>query len=923
MAATQNDFKVLTNLVVRGTATIATVDSFVTTGTSAPLLLPSLNLNFVASNTLDTRINFTRSSGATYVGKNGLIQYAGVNQPRLDFDPVNTGTNLGLFIEEQRTNIHFYSAQAGLSVNNGNCKFTTATVIAPDGSLADIVNNTPSVNSFFYNQSNSIMTPLTYYTRSVYAKTYGGSNTIIFENYINGGNTYCQFNLATGAISNNSTGTAYMVNAGNGWYRCIWTVQSSASASDFSKVTYIGGYGSTPLTTPIAVWGSQLEAGAWPTSYIPTGASQVTRQGDTAYLAGQNFNSWYNPVQGSLYAEFQQESNLIANRGIACINDGTINNVAYHLWDSSNTPGQIFGEVFVNGTGLSTSAVNYSTGTLTKAVQTISGASNRLAVNGTLSTTAAGSTWQQPVVNQLRIGDARFSSPTNGWIKRLMFFPQALTNQQMITLTTGTTFTSTNFVNTVLATNARTPDFQVDNGVLTSANLEVSDIDKLYATTLQRPTQQPSLNLNFLKGTLDSRINFSRASGATVVGANGLIQYVGNNVPRFDYSSTSTGTCLGLLIEETRTNYFANTGLIGGGAIAKNAGTAIGPDGLPAHKFTVGGSAAVSYPGWGGNVANYTYSVASGTVITASFTGYFGPGFGNQALEPHIVIQFSVGGVSNTLYNEVQINTGTWTLRQNSFPAGITQVIAPTITRMPTGMYKVSYSIKYTDDGTLRNTMGTYIQVRDTSLSGTYATDGTSGIQFACLQTEVGAFPTSYIPTESTSVTRATDYAYMNGQNFNSWYNQNAGTFYVEHDGAFSTVTNNYPRVLHVGDGSVQSNVLQYIYGLSTTPGQSNLIWADWYNGNFVQSITVYPPLVFGATYKTAMTYSLTKLTGSISGSAVQTANLSQLPTIANQMGIGGFSFLTNSSQVNGHMRKITYYPEQLNNTQTLALTVG
>jgi hypothetical protein len=237
-------------------------------------------------------------------------------------------------------------------------------------------------------------------------------------------------------------------------------------------------------------------------------------------------------------------------------------------------------------------------------------------------------------------------------------------------------------------------------------------------------------------------------------------------------------------------------------------------------------------------------------------------------------------------------------------------------------MYKVSYTIKYTDDGTLRNTMGTYIQVRDTSLSGTYATDGTSGIQFACLQTEIGAFPTSYIPTESTSVTRATDYAYMNGQNFNSWYNQNAGTFYIEHDGAFSTVTNNYPRVLHVGDGSVQTNTLQYIYSLSTTPGQSNLTWADWYNGNYIQGIIVYPPLVFGATYKTAMTYSLTKLTGSISGSAVQTASLSQLPTIANQMGIGGYSFLANSSQVNGHMRKITYYPEQLNNTQTLALTV-
>jgi hypothetical protein len=475
-----------------------------------------------------------------------------------------------------------------------------------------------------------------------------------------------------------------------------------------------------------------------------------------------------------------------------------------------------------------------------------------------------------------------------------------------------------------LSVNSRIPDFQVDNGVLTSSNLEIADIDKLYATTLIRPTQQPSLNLNFLKGTLDSRINFSRASGATVVGANGLIQYVGNNVPRFDYSTTSTGTCLGLLMEEPRTNYFANTGLVGGGVIAKNAGTAIGPDGKPAHKFTVGGAAAVSYPGWGGNGANYTYSVASGTVITASFTGYFGPGFGNQALEPHIVIQFSVGGSGSPLYNEVQINTGTWTLRQNSLPAGITQVTAPTITRVTSGMYKVSYTIKYTDDGTLRNTMGTYIQVRDTSLSGTYATDGTSGVQYACLQTEVGYFPTSYIPTETTSVTRAADVALISGQNFNSWYNPTAGTLYWEGDTIENTELFYYrwPLCLSASTASPDAKI-GFFKGLGSAIDMDvrdvvgNTIYAVPLAG--YNNPDINKPMKVALSYKSGSQFGVGNIrtndiiyisTGTFNSTVIPPQNIKSM-----FIGWGDYYWC-------GHMRKITYYPEQLTNTQTQSLVV-
>ena len=69
-----------------------------------PTIEPSLKLNFADARALDPRITFTRASTATYVGRDGLIKTAGVNEARFDHDPT-TGESLGLLIEEERTNL--------------------------------------------------------------------------------------------------------------------------------------------------------------------------------------------------------------------------------------------------------------------------------------------------------------------------------------------------------------------------------------------------------------------------------------------------------------------------------------------------------------------------------------------------------------------------------------------------------------------------------------------------------------------------------------------------------------------------------------------------------------------------------------------------------------------------------------------------
>lgn len=66
-----------------------TRDGFQSADLDAPVVLPTLNLDFANSQSLDDRITFTRGSIGTFVDKNGLVSIASTNQPRFDYDPIS------------------------------------------------------------------------------------------------------------------------------------------------------------------------------------------------------------------------------------------------------------------------------------------------------------------------------------------------------------------------------------------------------------------------------------------------------------------------------------------------------------------------------------------------------------------------------------------------------------------------------------------------------------------------------------------------------------------------------------------------------------------------------------------------------------------------------------------------------------------
>jgi hypothetical protein len=94
--------------------------------------VPVLSLDFLTSNTLDPRVTFTRSTTATFVGSNGLIQTAAINAPRFDYNPVTLAPN-GLLIEEQRVNSLLYSDQFQQATWSKVGVVTANATTAPDG----------------------------------------------------------------------------------------------------------------------------------------------------------------------------------------------------------------------------------------------------------------------------------------------------------------------------------------------------------------------------------------------------------------------------------------------------------------------------------------------------------------------------------------------------------------------------------------------------------------------------------------------------------------------------------------------------------------------------------------------------------------------------------------------------------------------
>ena len=295
-----------------------------------PTQRPALDLNFARQKRLDSRVTFTRGSTATYVGSDGLIKTAASGEARFDHDPV-TGESLGLLVEESRTNSFLYSESFNVYWDTSGTIQPNASSAPDNTSSATLV--TPLSGTFFVRKAPSGTGTA---TSSVFVKDAGAGSCAVAMGSSSAG-YLINVNLVTGEfISGRSYGGGTLVGytiqpVSGGWYRI-----SVAATASSRGINILRADGTTP-TQGIYVWGAVLELGAlFPTSYIPTTSSTVTRSADVASMTGTNFSSWYNQSEGSFSLTAPTLKRTSANQRVVSTTSSSPTE-GVQFWNSSGT----------------------------------------------------------------------------------------------------------------------------------------------------------------------------------------------------------------------------------------------------------------------------------------------------------------------------------------------------------------------------------------------------------------------------------------------------------------------------------------------------------------------------------------------------------------------------------------------------------
>jgi hypothetical protein len=248
-----------------------------------PPVRPQLLIDIANTELLDPRVVSTRATVATYYDKFGVLQTAGANVPRVGYNP-STGAVEGLIREAQGTNISLYSQDfSSWALSNGRVE--PDSVNAPDGTISagllwkasnsssnigTVTTATPSISvGAFFNTSTGELTYVStgnvvssgfYDIGDGWFRVYFYDGTYVVSGYIkNYGYQYVRFSLSTNFLQ----------------------LASSSSPNSLAGPT-------TDTGVYVGIWGMQVEANSYPTSYIKTEASQVTRAADSFLLTNSS-----------------------------------------------------------------------------------------------------------------------------------------------------------------------------------------------------------------------------------------------------------------------------------------------------------------------------------------------------------------------------------------------------------------------------------------------------------------------------------------------------------------------------------------------------------------------------------------------------------------------------------------------------------
>ena len=409
----------------------------------------------------------SRSSAATYHDENGVIKSVGVNVPRYGYKyDGRKWVETGLILEQESTNSiqNFFSNAGALqwSSNQNSEPVATSSVTAPDGSTTafkqEINSVANAIHSIYDYGSVPVGQQLCF---SVYAKAAEYDRIYLYTDGIAPTIGGMWYDLSAGTVAagpNNDVDGYGIENVGNGWYRCWFSGTPTSNATAYFHIdiaqsdngrTFVGTVGEG-----VYLWGPQREYSASPSSYIYTDTGNVTRSADVAssvaytrerdYAIGYDVDSLMEVNKGdidfTLYGDIQ---------GIA--HNGGFQQAIY-LEDTSDS-GNMYAVLFSAYAGNNTIASSYNINGVArnfgnwtstesdislrwKIAMGIEENNSRASANGVLGSSAAGYWSGGGTFDRFYIGNGyQGARPFNGHIRKISYYPERLSNDELIALT--------------------------------------------------------------------------------------------------------------------------------------------------------------------------------------------------------------------------------------------------------------------------------------------------------------------------------------------------------------------------------------------------------------------------------------------------------------------------------------------------------